>query len=93
MKRLVAGEARRAAAVSTLTAVIGPATGSQPDGEAADPPVMSDAVERAVREAIDTGRSLGETHAQVATLLSHAGHDPSHDDITTWIGSHALGVT
>jgi hypothetical protein len=57
------------------------------------PPKVQQTVSSLVREAIDAGLSLAETYAGVKLVLLRHNLHISEDDLTGWVGSHALAVT
>lgn len=57
------------------------------------PPKVQQTVSIIVREAIEAGMSLHDTYASVAAILARHNVDISSDDLSGWVGSHALAVT
>ena len=57
------------------------------------PPKVQQTVSIVVREAIDAGLSLADTYAGVRAVLARHNLNVSADDLSGWVGSHALAVT
>lgn len=57
------------------------------------PPKVQHTVSLVVREAIEAGLSLADTYASVTAILLRHNLAISDDDLSGWVGSHALAVT
>jgi len=57
------------------------------------PPRVQQAVSVVIREAIDAGLSLQQTYDNVVAILAHDNLSISPDELSGWVGSHALAVS
>ncbi|MBA2454747.1 MAG: hypothetical protein H0V47_16390 [Chloroflexia bacterium] len=55
-------------------------------------PAVTLTIDRIVREAISTGKTLRETYGEVRTTLNAVGLHPSDDDLQGYLKDHALAV-
>ena len=62
-------------------------------GEWPVPTALQEAIEHAVRNAIETGLSFAETYQRVAAQLAASGCHFTPDDLRRWIRAHALSLT
>lgn len=55
-------------------------------------PAVTLAIDRIVREALSTGKTLRETYGEVRTILNAVGLHPNDDDLQGYLKDHALAV-
>lgn len=55
-------------------------------------PAITLTIDRIVREALSTGKTLRETYGEVRTTLNAAGMHPNNEDLEGYLKDHALAV-
>lgn len=55
-------------------------------------PAVTLTIDRIVREALSTGKTLRETYGEVRTILNSVGLHPNDDDLEGYLKDHALAV-
>lgn len=55
-------------------------------------PAVTLTIDRIVREALSTGKTLRETYTEVLAILNAAGFNPEPNDLEGYLKDHALAV-